>query len=577
MDTYEEKASHFFQEGRYREAIKELENQQRLMPPDAVVQSNLCYLYSLTGQHDRAASCGRQAIELDPAFSKAYTNLGIALSNKGEFAAAMDVLNRGLQVDSQDPSLWSSLGLACSQIGEIARAQHCQEQAIKCNPCFVEAYCNLGILLQSVMEPELAVRYFAEAVKLKPDYQVAIANYMMGLQYLSDLSVQSQMRANDLAAAGFPELSAQRPTSVSNGKIRVGFVSADFCQHPVGFFLHRLFAQSRAADYEFVALDNRSRQDDLNSKLRRLCDHWIEIGELGDQEAADRIRELQINVLVDLSGYTTGTRIGLFAHRPAPIQVSWLGYFASTGLNYMDFVLLGQDQVSPGAEHYYSEPIHVLAAGQFNYAPGFEMALGSGLPEDRQGRLTLGCFNNPAKINRTTIALWVDILQAIPGSVLLLKWKTYTDPEVARRIRARFASLGLADDRLVIEGASPHHELLARYSSVDIALDTFPFSGALTTCEALWMGVPVVSCKSLRPVSRQSYSILKAIGLEDLAVDTPRQYKLKVLELAGDRARREELRAALREKMASAEEQNTPRLAAELEKFVRGAVLSDQS
>jgi predicted O-linked N-acetylglucosamine transferase (SPINDLY family) len=262
------------------------------------------------------------------------------------------------------------------------------------------------------------------------------------------------------------------------------------------------------------------------------------------------VRQDQIDILIDLSGHTARNRLFIFALRPAPLQISWLGYFGTTGLAAMDYILMDAVCVPMGFERWYSESVLRLPHLRFCY-DGPEVAFSADPPSSRKGSITFGSFNNIAKIGTEVISLWAEILLATPNARLVLKWKSLDAASSQQRIREAFAACGIATDRLEFRGASAHQELLEEYADIDIALDPFPFGGGLTSCEALWMGVPVITLPGETPASRQTLGFLRLLGLEDLAATSLQDYVARAIGLATDSPRLATLRQSLRSLMAA--------------------------
>jgi predicted O-linked N-acetylglucosamine transferase (SPINDLY family) len=308
-------------------------------------------------------------------------------------------------------------------------------------------------------------------------------------------------------------------------------------------------------------------------------DEWRFIVGVSDEDADAMIRQDEIDILVDLSGHTGGNRLQLFARRPAPVQASWLGYPSTTGLSAIDYLLMDAAAVPEGAEQYCSEAVARLPYGRFCYTPP-AYAPEPIDPASREGSpITFGSFNNLAKIGAPVIRLWAEVLKATPGSRLVLKWKALQDPFTRRRIGQAFGSLGISADRLEFRAATPHVQMLAEYGAIDIALDPFPFCGGLTSCEALWMGVPVVTLPGERPVSRQTLGFLNAIGHAELAASSHDDYVRVAAELAADPKRRADLRRSLRQSMAASPlcdpDRFTPALEATFRRMWRGWCASE--
>jgi protein O-GlcNAc transferase len=263
------------------------------------------------------------------------------------------------------------------------------------------------------------------------------------------------------------------------------------------------------------------------------------------------IRSDGIDILVDLSGHTAWNRLPLFTHRAAPIQASWLGYPGTTGLASIDYLVMDEAAVPPGSEHWCSEAVVRLPFGRFCYAPPDYAPKVAPPPSASRSYTTFGSFNNLNKVGSEVVKLWAAVLAAAPRSRLLLKWKTLADPSTRQRFLDAFAAHEIGPERLELRGASPHPRMLAEYGDIDIALDPFPFCGGLTSCEALWMGVPVVTLPSERPASRQTLGFLTTLGLKELAASSETDYVRIAAELAADPARLTELRQSLRPAMAA--------------------------
>lgn len=271
---------------------------------------------------------------------------------------------------------------------------------------------------------------------------------------------------------------------------------------------------------------------------------------MSDADLAAQIRADGIDILVDLSGHTAGNRLTVFGRKPAPVQAAWLGYFNTTGVGAIDYVLMDAATVPEGGERWFTEEVVRLPEGRFCYAPPDYAPPVAPLPARARGHVTFGSFNNMAKVTPAVIELWAAVLQAVPGARLILKWKSLADAAECDRLRQAFAAHAIAPERLELRGPTPHREMLTEYGDVDIALDPFPFCGGLTSCEALWMGVPIVTLPGSRPVSRQTLGFLNQLDASELAAPSAARYVAIAAELAGDLDRLATLRADLRARMA---------------------------
>ena len=341
------------------------------------------------------------------------------------------------------------------------------------------------------------------------------------------------------------------PALPLNGRpLRVGYVSGDFKVHPVGFFLRGIFPCHDTARVTVFAYN--TGKDDQNPVLQFLTPYCTlrHVAKLDDAAFEAQIRKDAIDVLVDLSGFTSGNRLTVFARQPAAVMISWLGYWATTGLDCLDAVLLDPWHAPEGTDHEYVEPIFRLPVTRFCYQPISEEPQVSPTPPClKNGYLTYGCFNNTTKYNSQLLDVWAAILHKQETAHLLLKWKTFHDPAMQERILQAFERRGIAADRLAFRGWSAHQTMLSEYADVDIALDTFPFSGGITTCNALWMGVPVVTLKGQSVVGRQGYAFLKQLDLEELCARNADHYTNIASQLGHELTLLKALRTSLRERM----------------------------
>ncbi|MBV8749327.1 MAG: hypothetical protein JO103_06410, partial [Candidatus Eremiobacteraeota bacterium] len=397
---------------------------------------------------------------------------------------------------------------------------------------------------------------FERALALKPDYAEVRSNLLVLLNYdptIDDAGLLAAHRDYDrhvtgpLAAAARPHVNDRAP----DRPLRVGYVSGDFARHPGGYFIAAVLAAHDRGAVEAYCYSGRAIEDDLTAQIRGHAAAWRSTIGVRDDDLAAQIRDDKIDILVDLSGHTAGNRLPVFGRKPAPVQVAWLGYFNTTGVAAIDYVLMDAATVPPGAEQWFSERVVRLPDGRFCYAPPDFAPPVAPLPAASRGQVAFGSFNNLSKVTPEVIALWSRVLGAVPGSRLVLKWKSLADAAECARLRQAFAAHGIDPGRLDLRGRSPHAEMLAEYGDVDIALDPFPFCGGLTSCEALWMGVPIFTLPGSRAVSRQTLGFLAQIGLAELSAETPERYVEIAAGLAGDLDRLATLRGGLRDRMAS--------------------------
>ncbi len=452
-----------------------------------------------------------------------------------------------------DPFSALDRGVHFATHGFISDAHACYTQALQASPHDLRALINLANLDRDICAHARCREQYASLLRQHPNHPVIRRNLLTSLEYDPDVCDgtrrQLALQWGQWAAhlAGGP---VRRPhiRPLAERPLRVGYVSADFCQHTVGLFVKAVLAAHSQRVTAFAYSGGQVR-DWVTEEIRASC-QFREISLLDDAAVAALIRNDHIDVLVDLSGHTAGSRLTVFAHRPAPVQVSWLGYFASTGLREIDAVLLDQWHAPPDMDQQFVEPIIRLPGGRFCYQPvPWAPAEVAPPPCVSKGYITFGSYNNTAKLNAQVLAVWSRLLAALPESRLVLKWRTFNDANFCRHILDTFAQHQISADRIELRGPSFHADLLNEYADIDIALDPFPFTGGLTSCEALWMGVPVITWPQSRVVSRQTHAILHQIGLPDLVAQDAEEYLRIAVDLANDRDRLTELRSTLREYM----------------------------
>ena len=347
---------------------------------------------------------------------------------------------------------------------------------------------------------------------------------------------------------------AHRPrpmaTPLAGRKLRVGYVSGDLSMHPVGLFIHGVLLAHDRSRFELFTYNANPRKSDPLEQLIRKITCMRDVAGIHDDQLDSMIREDAIDVLVDLSGFTTNTRLAVFAREPAPVLISWLGYWATTGLSCLDGFLLDKWHAYSGCEADYTEPVIQMPCLRFCYQPLFDVAVNETPPCLTNGFITFGCFNTTCKINSKVLDVWAEILQCIPDSHLFLKWKTLNDQKLRERFRTAFARRGIDPKRIIFSGWSSLATMFEECSAkVDIALDPFPFPGGITTCNALWMGIPVVTLSGETAISRQGEAILSQLDLQDLVARNEQDYIHIACGLAQTPKLLSELRKNLRSMM----------------------------
>jgi predicted O-linked N-acetylglucosamine transferase (SPINDLY family) len=413
------------------------------------------------------------------------------------------------------------LGAALRERGDLAAALAAYREAIALAPDDAEACNGMAVVHQDQGRLDEAVAAYRHAVALRPDFAMAHSNLLLALHYLPVFGRQEMFeehrRWNAQHAAPLTPRRPRHGNAADPGRrLRVGLVSGSFRRHPVGYMIVRALEACDREALELVCYTNHGREDDLTRRIRQAVQGWHVITGMDDDDVAAMIRGHGIDVLIDLSGHAADNRLLVFARRPAPVQVKWVGgQVDTTGMDAIDYFLSDAVETPPGDEPWYVEHIVRLPDGYVCYDPPHYAPAVGPLPAAGRGHVTFGCFNNLSKVNAVTAALWARVMHAVPGSRLILKARALNDAEVRAACHAMFERHGLPPDRVELRPASPHPALLETYNEIDIALDPYPYSGGLTTCEALWMGVPVVSLPGPSFAGRHAASHLSNVGLAD--------------------------------------------------------------
>lgn len=559
--------------GRLEEAAAAHASALRVRPDYAEAHSNLGNALTELGRFDEAISAYGAAIRIRPDFAEAHYNLGNALKKLDRRDEAVSAYGAAIRAKPDHARAYSNLGCVLTDLGRLDEAVAAFDTAIRLKPDYAEAYFNLGAALTEFGMLGEVMTAYDTAIRLKPDYADAYSNRLMTMHYQEDVGGDAILAEARRFAARIEDGLA--PASFANPadpdrRLRIGYVSADFRHHPVGYFLEPVLARHDRENAEIFCYGNSPVADDMTDRLRGAADHWRDLANLSDEAAAKAVAADGIDILVDLSGHTARNRLGMFARKPAPVQVTWLGYFGTTGLTAMDFILADRFVVPDGAAADFTESVWRLPDSYLCFPrPDLDVPV---LPPPAAGRgaVTFGNFNNLTKTSPAAIELWSRILTRMPGSKLLLKTRGLDDAQARRRVSDRFARHGVGPERLALEGASPRAELLASYNRVDVALDPTPYGGGTTTAEALWMGVPVVTQRGRTWVGRVGESILSAVGLPELVAAGPEEYVEAAIGLANDPKRLATLRAGLRARFEASAFCDGDRFVGNLDRAYRG-------
>jgi predicted O-linked N-acetylglucosamine transferase (SPINDLY family) len=526
----------------------------RIEPANVNALSNLSVICLARGAIEDALKLTNKAINASPTSAAAHCNHGNALRKANRDEGAIRSYERALELQPSMAAARRNLGNALLSVQRWTDAANCFQQVVANEPDLAAGYRGLADACVALGLPEEAVANYDKALVLEPDAAPTRSNLLMCLNYLQGVAPDSIRAAHEgrwNAYNGRYTLPAWRTASSSAGRrrLRVGYVSADFRRHSVSFFFAPLLAAHDPSRVEIFCYADVPQPDGFTRRLKAEAEHWSPIDGIADDRVADRIRNDGIDILVDLAGHTGHNRLGVFARKPAPVQATWLGYPNTTGLSTIDYRIT--DAIAdPDGDQYYTETLFRLPRCFLCYSPLDDAPPVNMPPSNATGKVTFGSFNDLNKINAAVIAVWARLLSSIPDTSLLLKARQFGDATVRDRVAAQVRVAGVDPQRVTMLGhVASQAEHLATYGGIDIALDTFPYNGTTTTCEALWMGIPVVTLRGDRHAGRVGATLLTAAGLSEFIAREGDDYIAIARRLAQDPARLAALRHGLRERL----------------------------
>ncbi|MFI4976941.1 MAG: tetratricopeptide repeat protein [Caulobacterales bacterium] len=558
-------------------ALASYEAALALSPDDAETNNNVANaLLALRGS-DEAAARYERALALNSDYAEAHNGLGVILREKYDVTESIVRFERALELKPDFAEARYNLALAFDAAGRLEEAIAGHKLALELKPDYAEPHNALGGTYMSRGDLDQAVAHYREALTLKPDFDTARSNYLLCLNYTDETPAaifEEHLRWDEIHALAAPSPDFAHGNDRSPARrLRVGYVSGDFKHHSVAWFLAPLLSAHDRAVVEIYCYAEVAKQDRdrMTARFEALPDHWLFTVGMSDEALAARVKADAIDVLVDVAGHTACNRLAMFALKPAPVQVTWLGYPNTTGLSAMDYRMVDAVTDPPGvADAFASETLVRLDGGFLCYEPLPDAPEPAPPPSLAKGFVTFGSFNNPAKLGASTLDAWALLLARAPQTQLLLKGGSFKDERTRSQFHAWFADRGVAPDRVRLLGptASPVDHL-ALYGEIDIALDPFPYNGTTTTCEAFWMGVPVVALLGDRHAGRVSASLLTRVGLEDLIAKDLDDYLDIAMRLAADRQRLVDIRRSLRPRMAASPLGDAAAFAAKVERAYR--------
>jgi predicted O-linked N-acetylglucosamine transferase (SPINDLY family) len=585
---------------RYQEAV-------RLSPRHAKAHLNLGNAMVGLGRTGEALACYRRAIELQPDSLHAHLNIGSVLLSRQSVLQATDSYRTAVRLCPDSAEAWAGLGCALAESSAPDEALAAFAKALEIDPGHEGAASRLAPALRARGQARAALQVLDKALELKPtsamlwpvlaDLSGGVGDYATAARACRR---QLELAPDDLGAySGLlwmlnldPDISAEEilaehrrfgalmeplsrilpPRDPDPGarRIRIGYVSPDFRRHSVSCFIEPVLRHHDRESFEVHCFYDHPSWDDVTDRLRALAERWHDIAGASDEDVAERIRANEIDILVDLAGHSACNRMRLFALKPAPLQFTWLGYLCTTGLRAMDYRLCDFHTDPEGvAERWQVERPARLPDSQWCYQPQVALPEPSALPMLENGYWMFGSFNQESKLSDPVLEAWSRVLEAIPDSRLRIVG--ITCDVVEERIRTCFAQHGIASERVELVGRIPIDAYLASYRDVDIALDSFPYNGATTTCDALLMGVPVAAVAGTRAIARGGVSLMSTIGLSDWIADSPENLAGLLQRHTRDAARLAQLRAELPQKMRASALMDAAHFTRNLESIFREA------
>jgi predicted O-linked N-acetylglucosamine transferase (SPINDLY family) len=533
---------------------------------DVRIPYNLGLIHSLQGKHQLALAAYDLALFIQPDDAEVLVNKGSTYIDMKNYLLALDVLEKATQIRPDIPEAWSNKGVTLNELKRYDEAITHFDKALSLKPDYADAWSNKGFTLNELKRHDEAIAHYDKALSLKPDMDWVPGDLLhtkMKLCSWSGLAesleyISKKVAANEKVINPFPLLALNDDALLhkkyseiyiqdkypfnpvlgpifkrtKNEKIRIGYFSADFKNHPVAFLIAELFEIHDRSQFEIYAFSLVKATDEMAGRLHLAFDHYIEAQGMSDIEIAQLSRSLNIDIAVDLTGITASSRTGIFAHRAAPIQVNYLGYPGTLGTDYVDYIIADKTLIPPQSQQSYSEKVvylpnsyqvndrkRIISERQFTRQE-------LGLPEDG---FVFCCFNNNFKILPATFEGWMRILKVVEGSIL---WLFQDNSWAVENLKKEAEKQGIAPDRLVFAVRMPLPDHLARHRLADLFLDTFPYNAHTTTSDALWTGLPVLTMMGQSFASRVAASLLNAIELPELITNTQEEYEALAIELA---------------------------------------------
>ncbi len=532
----------------YREAI-------RLKPDYVEAYNNLANVLNKLGEQEEAITCYQRAVSIRPHLAELHSNLGNTLYEQGRLDEAAASCREAIRLKPDYAEALDGLGSVLRALGQLDEAVACSKQALLIQPDAAAVCSNLGNSLRDQGNLDEAISCFRHALSIQPDLAMTYSNLLYTMQYMNTITPVevfsehqrfAERYETPLKANWLPHQNSRDPER----RLKIGYVSADFRNHAVAFFIEPILANHNKSRVEIYCYYNHTRHDSHTDRIAAYADHWLACASMSDAQLAERIRADGIDILVDLSGHTGHNRLLVFARKPAPVQVTWIGYPGSTGLTAMDYRITNEGVDPPGlTERYHSESLIRMPDTSVAYRPEPGCPPVNPLPALTSDEFIFASMNNLIKINQSVIKLWARILDAIPHARLMLG--NVTDRGVLQQVIEQFSKAGVAADRLILQPRMSLSDYLALHHKIDLALDPFPYNGGTTTMHSLWMGVPVITMAGEHMASRCAVPLLSRVGLSEFITHNEEEYLQCATQMAQNLPSLNRIRQSIRDRMSA--------------------------
>jgi protein O-GlcNAc transferase len=537
-----------FKRGLFEESLNFLLKAAQLAPRDAECLNNLGNTLHNLNRPNEAVDCYKRALELNPDYAAAHNSIGVTLESINRVDEAIDSYRRALALDPNLADAFSNLGVALRKIQRIPEALECLKTALEVDPNNAKIHNNIGAILEESGQLDEAISAYKKAISLDENAINSYSNLMFTLNYHPDKSAEeifSIYQEYDQQVGQTNQVFWRTHDNDPNPqrRLHIGYVSPDFRAHSTCYFLEPLLENHNQETIEITAYADLKIEDAMTVRYRQTVDHWVPTRGMSDAALAERIRADGIDILIDIAGQTADNRLSVFARRPAPIMVSWMGYAYTTGLSAIDYFLTDEVMVPIGSEHLFAEQPWRIATPSMVYRPNSAMGQPGALPALNRGFITFGTLTRSIRINHHVVRVWSEILNRIPNARLVIDSGAFKTAPIQELFLERFAAHGIKPERIDIGYHTPGWEVL---KNTDISLDCFPHNSGTTLIESLYMGVPFITLAGRPSVGRVGSTILYGAGHPEWIAHTEENYIKKTIALASDLPRLTTIRADLR-------------------------------